>query len=159
MRRHWKLCVVGLLVTAVLVPQAIADTHAVIVNQSGQSMILNFNTQLKNGTAVWTPLKATVLGPGDARMEIVDTGKKCRQGGWAIDFRMYSGDKLFSTSQYCIGLALAEVGCLGVHFVPGKVGWNKVPFDYCSSAWWTQHGSKAFDQVVRALEAAAKLKK
>jgi hypothetical protein len=46
-----------------------------------------------------------------------------------------------------------------VHFVKGQVGWNKVPGDYCSSAWWTQHGSKGFDQVLRALEVAAKLKK
>jgi hypothetical protein len=82
MRRHWKPFVVGLLVTAVHVPRATANTHAVIVNQSGQNMILNFNTQLKNGTAVWTPLKATVLGPEDARMEIIGTASASPSGKW-----------------------------------------------------------------------------
>jgi hypothetical protein len=156
MRSFW-VCMLVAVPVALAADRANADTYVVIANQSGQDFNLNYNTPLPNGAAVWAPLNATVLGSG-WQFEIVDTGRTCGDG-WAIEFNMYDGPELYSQDEYCIHLAFAEIGCIGVHFGADSIGWSKLALNHCSSAWWDQQGSRAFDQILQALGAAGALMK
>jgi hypothetical protein len=128
---------------------AYADTYLVIANNTDGEMFLNTSYPIPPGTARWNPLDATIDAEG-ITYNIRDTHEQCSDGGWRISTDMSQGGTHLRTHDYCIPLAFAEVGCLGVRIDQGgNFAINKVGGLHCSNQWWDdQQGLEVFQTVV-----------
>ena len=111
-----------------------AATGLVIANTSGYNVVLNYNTPIRNGSAAWSDLDATILGPGSARIEVIDTQKSCGNSAWTIAFNFYDGNKLYERGSHRMQLRFGQIGCTALHLSPQGARWAEVATSHCTHA-------------------------
>lgn len=109
-----------------------ADIAAIVSNLSTEPAIVNDDSRLEPGMALWAPLPVSTLGPGAMRVEAVDASRMCGAGRWAVRVTVSQGSGSTSSSYQCVGPTAAEPQCLGVFLFDGRVSWRRVPQDQCA---------------------------
>jgi hypothetical protein len=149
-----------------------AVNELLVANTSGYKVLLNYNTPVPSGSAGWTALDASVVGPADSRIDIIDTHRKCGNDAWTIAFKFYNGKKMYHRGTQCVvirphldlgaivggvaGVARGMFGCVALHLSPKGARWAQIPVAHCSEAWWKQHGEDATRLIIDAVSAAPK---
>lgn len=149
MNKWGRLALAVGFLAVVPVNEALADTYAVVFNQSG-GLITVSNSQYhmapESNTATWTWLDFTV-NSGDRSWHVVDSGIRCGTGGTGWVIRATSG----SSGAYedtCMQIPWGQVGCVGVAITSSGLKMAQIPTLSCSNSWWEQAGSPVFMQVL-----------
>lgn len=139
------------------VSEALADTYAVVFNQSGGEISVSNNQHHMtpaNNAATWTSLDFTV-NSGDKSWHVVDTRILCGTAtaiGWVI--RATSG----SSGAYedtCMVIPWGQVGCVGVAITSSGLKMAPIPMFSCSNSWWEQTGTLDFKSILNFVLAFA----
>ena len=116
-----------------------ADIAAIVSNLGTEPAVVNGDSHLAPGMALWVPLPVSMLGPGAMRVEAVDASGMCGVDRWAVRVVVSQGSGSTSSSHQCVGRTTAEPQCLGVFLSDGRVSWRRVPEGQCAEV----HGREA----------------
>ncbi|UAJ73110.1 hypothetical protein IQE94_01825 [Synechocystis sp. PCC 7339] len=144
-------------VTVLFGQPAFADTYILLMNGLDEKISINGSAPLDGeGGGIWSPLDATIITSSGKKIgQIKDMHQQCPQGGWLIR------GAATTTTDYCIQLGFAEVGCL-LAILDEKdskytIEMEKVRGTVCSDQWFNTKGKTMFLEAYDLYERQTRL--